>query len=33
MRDFGLNSWTHMDELFPWTDIPTKEIENLEDIN
>jgi hypothetical protein len=27
-RDFGLTSWAHTDELFPWTpnETPTKEI-------
>jgi hypothetical protein len=29
IRDFGLTSWAHMDELFPWTDIPTKKVGNL----
>jgi hypothetical protein len=28
-REFGLTSWTHTDELFPWTDIPTKKVGNL----
>jgi hypothetical protein len=29
IRDFGLTSWAHTDELFPWTDIPTKKVGNL----
>jgi hypothetical protein len=33
VRDFGLASWAHTDELFPWTDIPTKKVENLEIID
>jgi hypothetical protein len=33
IRDFGLTSWAHMDELFPWTDIPTKKVGNLEIID
>jgi hypothetical protein len=33
IRDFGLTSWAHMDELFPWTNIPTKKVGNLEIID
>jgi hypothetical protein len=33
IRDFGLTSWAHTDELFPWTDIPTKKVGNLEIID
>jgi hypothetical protein len=29
IRDFGLTSWAHTDELFPWIDIPTKKVGNL----
>jgi hypothetical protein len=27
ITDFGLISWAHINELFPWTDIPTKKLE------
>jgi hypothetical protein len=27
-RDFGLFSWAHTDELFPWINTPTKKINN-----
>ena len=33
IRDFGLTSWAHTDELFSWTDIFTKKVENLEIID
>jgi hypothetical protein len=33
MRDFELTSWAHIDELFPWTNIPIKKVKNLELIN
>jgi hypothetical protein len=29
IKDFGLISWTHMDELFPWTNIPIKKVGNV----
>jgi hypothetical protein len=29
MRDFGLTSWAHTDEFFPWIDIPTKKSPEL----
>jgi hypothetical protein len=29
IRDFGLTSWAHTDELFPWTNNPTKKVGNL----
>ena len=32
IKDFGLTSWAHTNELFPWTNIPTKKVENLETI-
>jgi hypothetical protein len=27
-REFGLTSWAHMDELFPWPNIPMKKVNN-----
>jgi hypothetical protein len=33
MKDFRLTSWAHTNELFPWTNIPTKKVENLEIID
>ena len=33
IRDFGLTSRAHMNELFPWTNIPTKKVGNLEIID
>jgi hypothetical protein len=27
-RDFGLTSWAHTDELFPWEETPMKKINN-----
>jgi hypothetical protein len=29
IKDFGLTSRAHTDELFPWTDIPTKKVGNF----
>jgi hypothetical protein len=33
MKDFGLTSWAHINELFPWTNIPTKKVKILETID
>jgi hypothetical protein len=29
IKDFGLTSCAHTNELFPWTEIPTKKVKNL----
>ena len=33
IKVFGLISQAHTDELFPWTNIPTKKVGNLEIID
>jgi hypothetical protein len=33
MREFGLTSWAHTNGLFPWANIPTKKVKNLEIID
>jgi hypothetical protein len=33
MRDFGLTSWAHTDDMFPWNEVPTMRVNNLDIID
>jgi hypothetical protein len=33
MRDFGLTSWAHTDDMFPWNEVPTMKVNNLDIID